>query len=323
MMTSSTPKIRKKIRTRKESPAFYSNALLYFADPRFRIIYLIPHPDQDATRGTPFTGATMGLIETAMLLEWAQQQIADIREITSNWSDIAKFRVRGYLTHEILPIENSALEQLSVANFVMDRPFVVVVSWEDNFEFVKDALKNAPNYWLHVSTEKAHGCIAIEDFNSGVLLTYARQRIEELKARKYPDEAFVKICDSLLTGTPPQRRPCKLEWKGHNITRPNENALISFGYNLEDNEEQISPGSEANAHRWIYSAFREVSNRRDSFCGKNNPHIANALCIYLPAILKKIRHRSIPYKANRRGNLHRNQKGNISIPKFEQYIAHL
>src|SRR5450830_928883 len=109
----------------------FTNALatIFVADPRYRILYLIPHPDQDLRFASPLQGATGGLVRTAYLLEKSMSFLADVRELCSEWQHIALFRTIGLISHRVLPVEFSAFSQLTAQK--MWPPFRCILSTEE------------------------------------------------------------------------------------------------------------------------------------------------------------------------------------------------
>ncbi|MFZ6656690.1 CHAT domain-containing protein [Undibacterium sp. TJN19] len=257
-----------------------SNA--YICDPIFRIVYFIPHPDQNLSNASFFSGVTDGLAHTSRLLEKATEFPADIREVCSDWRHIALFRCYGLISHRILPIEFSAFSELM--SHKLSFVFHCVLSDHHTVDFVKHELTKAKNIWLHLSTVVGDGQININSVTQKDFISLIKNRLTQLVEPN--EKKFVEICLSLLNQHTSQKKKINLTATGHNLTRSNERALLAFGGLLTRGSG--SPGTEKNALNWIGRSFDIVNRRRSELLNslekKQIP--LNSMILTLPSALR-------------------------------------
>lgn len=252
---------------------------IYLTDPRYRICYFIPHPDQNLEEASPFQGATIGMVDTARLLEEVMVHPADVRELTATWSDIALFRSAGLISHKVLPAEYSAFKQL--VTWPHGLPFRCVFSTDENAEFIDECLLPRKDEWLHVSTKTGDGRHELLKLTRRTFLDYVLRRLDQMEGDpNYKD--MVPIIHSFLTLNLPGVKRISLPGTRHNLTRPNEIALQAFGCKLPEGPE--SPLTEKRAAQWIIRSADFVTRRRRELLPEAQAALSvNALLLTLPA----------------------------------------
>lgn len=259
---------------------------IHLVDPRYRINYFIPHPVQDLAKASPFQGATPGMIATARLLEYVMLQPADVRELCAGWPEIALFRTSGLITHRVMPVDYSAFEY--VVNLKDEIQFGCVLSSEENAEYVSECLANHKNGWLHLSTKQGAGSIQLENLTRKHIIEYVSRRLSELE-KDTNNAIFAKTVRSYLDGKSPSSIKIKLKQTRHNLTRPNEMALESFGCKLP-NKGPESPKSEEGAVDWILKSADSVFQRRSELLNESKLDMAaNAILLTLPGQFRGFR----------------------------------
>jgi hypothetical protein len=197
-------------------------------DPRFRITYFIPHPDQDLREAFPFQLYTAGIIDTAHLIESACKWPADIRELSAHPRDRLLFRILRRLELRLLPIEYSALSQLLKERL---GPFVAVVTTTETCEPVSRILEQSAAPMLHISEQGNERCLPLGEVSNITLHDFAIRAIASYR-KKYPEEAnFCTASEEILTHELDQTvfsSVCNAY--RHGVTAPNEAALAAFGY---------------------------------------------------------------------------------------------
>jgi hypothetical protein len=81
-------------------------------DPRFRIWYVVPHPDQDLFNATPLQFYSPGIVDTARIFSLVATLPADIRELTADYDSIFIFRCLGLIDRRVVPIQFSSFRKL-------------------------------------------------------------------------------------------------------------------------------------------------------------------------------------------------------------------
>lgn len=252
---------------------------IYLTDPRYRICYFIPHPDQNLEEASPFQGATEGMVTTARLLEDVMIHPADVRELSASWREIALFRTAGLISHKVLPAEHSAFKQ--IVTWPHGLPFRCVISTDENAEFIDECLHSRKDEWLHVSTKPGDGRHELLKLTRRTFLDYVRRRLDQMEGEPNYDD-MVPIIRSFLTSNLPGARRIALPGTRHNLTRPNEIALQAFGCRLPEGPE--SPLTEKRAAQWIIRSVDFVLRRRRELLSEAQAALSvNALLLTLPA----------------------------------------
>lgn len=267
----------------------------YLSDPSFRINYLVPHTDQDLELASPWQGATQGLVQTAHLFERALSLPADVREICASWSNIATFRCMGLIAHRIIPVEFSAFAEATRQG--MWPPFRCVLSTADTADFVDSEIIANSDEWLHLSDAEGPGRILVNSATWKDIFGYVKRRVE--KMINSPDCQFAEVCDSVLQGELPGSKVVNLHSSRHNLTRPNDAALESFGCVLGSNGRGDSPRTEKNAIRWIAKSFDFVGRRRRDLVPASI--IANAFILSVSSSYRRVTSRHLIAQIARNG----------------------
>jgi hypothetical protein len=268
----------------------------YLTDPHFRISYLVPHPDQDLELASPWQGATEGLVQTAHLFECAVTLPADVRELYSSWAGIAVFRCIGLISHRTIPVEFSAFSKAT--RLGMWPPFRCVLSTAQTADFVDAQIVANPGEWLHRSDAEGPGRVLVESATSKDVRAYVRRRAEQMM--NSPERQLAEMCDAVLQGKPESAKAINLQSPRHNITRPNEVALESFGCTLGPSGRGQSPGTEANAVRWLVKSFDFVGRRRRALVPSGI--VGNSLILSVSASYRRVTSRNVIAQIARKGN---------------------
>lgn len=110
------------------SPSARADGIRYLLDRRFRIQYFVPFPREELEDASPLRLYSNTLMHSADLHLLAARLPADIRELSLDWSTIAKLRCIGAIEHAIVPIYLDAFEE--AAPLLNDMPFRCVLSDE-------------------------------------------------------------------------------------------------------------------------------------------------------------------------------------------------
>jgi hypothetical protein len=267
----------------------------YLTNRNFRLNYIVPHPDQNLELASPWQGATEGLVRTAHLLEQAMTLPADIRELCSNWASVAVFRCMGLISHRIFPVEYSAFSEAT--RLGLWPPFRCVLSTTETADFVDAQIIENPGAWLHLSEATGAGRLGIDSATSKDVLAYVRRRVEQMM--KSPEQEFAEACHATLPGKAQRQKVVALQAPRHNITRPNELALEAFGCSLSGGPRGETPGSEANAVRWIVKSFDFVARRRRELVPTSI--VANSMILSVPASYRAVSNRNVIKQIARKG----------------------
>jgi hypothetical protein len=270
-------------------------ATAYLTNRHFRVSYLVPHPDQDLELASSWQGATEGLVQTSHLLERAMTLPADIRELCSDWASVAMFRCIGLISHRIFPIEYSAFSEATRLD--MWPPFRCVLSTVETADFVDAQIIENPGAWLHLSEVTGPGRIAIDSSTSKDVLAYVRRRVAQMM--NSPERKLAEVCDAVLKGKQQAGKVVNLQSPRHNITRPNEIALEAFGCTLSDGRRGQTPGTEANAVRWVVKSFDFVARRRRELVPTSIA--ANSLILSVSASYRAFSNRNVIKQIARTG----------------------
>lgn len=234
-------------------------------DPRFKIVYLIPHHPQELDRFSFFAWYSPALLETARLLMRAATLPADIREIVSSPSNIILHRLMRRIWPNIIPIE---LDALFSAKDMLKGPFRVFLSNDESVAKEVDRFILQSGWpCLHVSSIESPERIALDDFDLNILLAYCQRVVLAMPAtaewRTFAETAWDEIGDKVPRS--PKRHHLR---RGlHNVTTPNELALEAFGWTLSQVEpisKELTPGL-PNPQRYvdrICLSARTVSDAR-------------------------------------------------------------
>lgn len=213
-----------KTRERRRAQRALSDIML--RDPRFRIWYLVPHPDQNVLDAGPFMLYTPGVLETAHLVERISRWPADIRELSAHPRDKLTFRVLRHIDLRILPIEFSALERFAEHFSV---PFAVVVTTAATRDSVSEILGRLDKPVLHVSENPRNGIPSLDDMTPGLLREFGRRA---LPAYRTPHEDhFHRAAEEVLGyDLDATDFPARCPAYAHGLTAANELALQAFGH---------------------------------------------------------------------------------------------
>lgn len=209
-------------------PSRRDQALMAASDPRFKIIYLFPHPKQRFEEASLFGWYTPGILATAQPMLQACALPADLREAHSDIDDVLLHRLTGAIWPQLLPVEIDSLEP---ALTMMPSPFIVCVTTDAEVAARTDLiLKEYVVPVLHVSNVVGLGRKPPHGFSLEGVCAHVRKVLDALALQPGRDP-FARECRRLLTEAPQRKlRKHPLRLGMHNVTVPNEIALAAFGY---------------------------------------------------------------------------------------------
>lgn len=200
-------------------------------DSRYKICYLIPHADQDDATTSVFGWYTEGLHEAAGPLRLAATLPADIREPYATTSTVLAERLLRHVWPTILPVEVSSLGEALTS--IIPTPFRVLLTTRPEVaQAVDNILASHPVPALHVSAIPAPSRIGIETLDAHRVDQFARSVLEVL-SRDSGWSGFVRNARHVMSDS--KRRTTRkhhLPQGLHNVTLPNELALMAFGWRL-------------------------------------------------------------------------------------------
>ncbi len=198
------------------------------ANPRFKIVYLFPHPQQRLDEASPFGWYTPGILATAHPMLKSCVLPADLREAHSDLDDVLVNRLTGAIWPLLLPVQ---IDSLAPSLDIMESDFVVCVTTNAEVAAVTDQILQARKIpILHISSIAGSGRTPLQNFSLASVCTHVRKVLNAL-ALEPTQEQFVRVCRRLLSEAPQRKlRQHPLRLGMHNVTVPNEVALAAFGY---------------------------------------------------------------------------------------------
>lgn len=237
---------------------------IFVRDPRFRIWYWVPHPDQDLTQASPLQFYTPGILRTSGIFAEIATWPGDIRELPEAPEHSLVFRLGGLLDRRVTPVEFSAFAELAP---VFPMPFRCVISTPDSSEFVAESLSKMPQSiggmlpWLHISTHQVSDAVFMGDVTRQLLRKYALDALDIYEAA-VEQPAFIQAAREVLAKDPYDRSVVINQTEyGHGITAPNEIAARSFGFTFADEKELRPDRTEAYIDTAIGSATAAERSR--------------------------------------------------------------
>lgn len=208
-------------------------------DPRFKILYFIPHFPQDLREASIFGWYTPAMLQAARPLMTISTWPADIREPFSEQASVLVNRLTRRIWPKIIPVE---LDALYAGAHLFDNPFRVFASNDPAVanEIDKFIIQSG---WhcLHISSIEGNGRILLNNFTTKRLTDYFMSVVDNLSTD--PDWAlFARIAKKEMDPQHLRRvRPHPLPIGAHNVTYPNEFALSAFGWELRRNDPISKP----------------------------------------------------------------------------------
>jgi hypothetical protein len=220
--------------TREERMAWGSMSA---KDPFSKIAYVFPHHDQDLGHSSPFGWYTPGLHEAAEAMALACTLPADIREPFTDSASVLLTRMLGHVRHVLIPIEASSFEE---AMSVIPYRFRVFFSTDPQIAELIDTLRRQfPLPTLHVSRIAGSGRMPFEQLTEREIVRFLRRVLDAMVGAS-EWAAWLRGTRLVISGVA-SRKSIKhhLRRALHNLTLPNESALVAFGWKLP-NEERLS-----------------------------------------------------------------------------------
>lgn len=208
-------------------------------DPRFKILYFIPHFPQDLQEASIFGWYTPAMLQAARPLMTISTWPADIREPFSEQTSVLVNRLTRRIWPKIVPIELDALYDCA---HLFDSPFRVFAS---NDPAVANEIDTfiAQSGWhcLHISSIEGNGRILLENFTSTHLLDYFMLLVDTMSTDANW-ASFSRIAKKEMNPQHLRRvRSHSLPIGAHNVTYPNEFALSAFGWKPHQNDPISKP----------------------------------------------------------------------------------
>lgn len=210
--------------------------------PTFKILYLLALPDWAPNEVTPFQGFAPGLIYLTPMMEVIPRLPADILDPTMDLDDRLARRRSGQGSWLWSPINLSTL--VTKRKPTPEMPFMVVFSADKKAaEAVSDWRNKLRIKPIHLSYYKGGNTIHPEDFTQETL----RRHLIGIARRVAAIGKDIDVSDhlaALQSWKAESRVPSSLHLHSHNVTTPNEMALVGAGENTAHGEEghlQSSP----------------------------------------------------------------------------------
>lgn len=232
-------------------------------DPRFKILYLVPHDNQVILEPSVFGWYTPGLHKAAGPLEVASILPADIREPFSSREQILMFRLFRRIWPKITPIQLDAL--FASVDLLKHYPFRVLISNDPEIAREIDLfISKSGLLCLHVSSEKSIGRIPVQEFEVSKLLEYCNDVVNKLAMEAEYFDFVRNARDVMLPKKLRKTLVHPLSLGQHNITSPNEMALMAFG--------------------WTFNRVAPVSQPLSYGC-RDSEHYVNRICQSADAVM--------------------------------------
>lgn len=208
-------------------------------DPRFKILYFIPHFPQDLREASIFGWYSPAMLQAARPLMTIATWPADIREPFSEQQSVLVNRLTRRIWPKIIPVE---LDALYAGAHLFDNPFRVFASNEPAVANEIDAfITHSGWHCLHISSIEGNGRILLENFTINHLLNYFKSVVDTLST----DAKWASFARIAKKEIDPKHlrmvRSHQLPIGAHNVTYPNEFALSAFGWELHRNDPISKP----------------------------------------------------------------------------------
>lgn len=204
---------------------------LVVLDQRLKIFYFIPHAPQNLEETSPFGWYTPGLHASSNMILSATILPADVREPFSGPEHVLHFRLRRLLWRNVIPIDITALQQ--IAQIGVESLFRVVQTNDAELARAVDSLKFADGVpFLHVSSVEGQGHLSDSEFDLDRLLEFVESVFTHLSGTSEWRPFVNATKDAMQAANRQLPRSLDLCQSFHNVTTPNELALMSFGWRL-------------------------------------------------------------------------------------------
>ncbi len=210
-------------------------------DQRLKIFYFIPHAPQNLRQAGPFGMYTPGLHASSDMILSATTFPADVREPFTSQESVLHLRLRRLLWRHVVPIDILALQQ--VAQSGMGSLFHVVLTNDPKLARIVDNLLFSDEVpFLHVSSVAGQGRLPANEFDLDRLLEYINSVLTHLSSIPELHPFVAATNDSMNAADRQPPRPLELGKSSHNVTTPNELALMSYGWLLGKDDPLVPIG---------------------------------------------------------------------------------
>ncbi len=214
---------------------------------RLKILYFIPHASQDLGDASPLGMYTPGILASAHIILSLTEFPADVREPFSDQVSILRMRLLRHIWRHVIPIDIRTLTEEAKSG--VGSYFCVVLTNDEDVASAVDKLQFSDKVpFLHVSSVAGRGRLSENDFDLDHLIEYVDSVLSYLS--KDPQlHLFISTTKELMKPVdrePP--KPLKLVKSFHNVTTPNECALMSYRWQLVGEDEPIKPNMAAGVH---------------------------------------------------------------------------
>ncbi|MEX3694232.1 CHAT domain-containing protein [Paraburkholderia sp. BR14263] len=252
----------KQARKEKSSDTQRMNAIRgWFLDRRYRIVYFVPFEREPLEDASIFRLYSENLMKTSLLHVRAAGLPADVRELSSDWETIYRFRRARIIENLIIPIYIDSL--VEAAQAFDDRPFKVVLTDDETADRVDELLPNTSLKWVHLSTSPVQsGRISL----TGLTWASFRDALRNLHltegAFEGPMGPLMRVFDEVTSSTPPSETEDLLyDPTAHNITSINQISACCYGVRSREVKPILM---EQQAYRdAVVEAAAEVFHRRE------------------------------------------------------------
>lgn len=195
--------------------------------PTFSIFYVLALPDWKPEHVTPFQGFAPDLINFVPCLDFLPTLPADILELLLEQNDRLARRRAGSGSWLWSPVNLSTL--IAKRKPTAEHPFMVLFSVDrKTAKIVTSWRRDLRIKPIHLSFHKVEGAMHPASFTVEIL----RQKLILLAKKAAEVERDLDISEHLTALNSWQiqnRRPSSLKFHSHNVTKPNEMALIGAG----------------------------------------------------------------------------------------------
>jgi len=267
------------------SPSARADGIRYLLDRRFRIQYFVPFPREELEDASPLRLYSNTLMHSADLHLLAARLPADIRELSLDWSTIAKLRCIGAIEHAIVPIYLDAFEE--AAPLLNDMPFRCVLSDETTIYAIDSILKKTSDRWLHLSTVDREDTLNPVDLTWAVFSEALREVVGPSAVSTH--RAYVEIFEQEASGTILEpTRPLLHPARNHGVTTMNEFAVTSLGAIL-GHVKPLIPNGKMDYKKAILNSIDEVKVHRDWLeSDETSIRYHQKLCLAVPSVLSHL-----------------------------------
>lgn len=201
------------------------------------------------------------LMKSSFLHMLAAKLPADVRELSSDWETIYRFRRARIIEHQIVPIYLDSF--VEAAKAFEDSPFKVVLTSHETADLVEELLPDTSLKWIHLSTAPVkNGRLSFTDLTWSSFRDALRNLHLTENALEGATGSLMRIFDEVTTATPPPETEDLLtDPTSHNITAINQISAYCYGVRPREEKPILM---ERQAYRdAVLNSAAEVFHRRD------------------------------------------------------------